>query len=212
MWTWLAIVITVTTSTLGDSTLVRAFSSLQELLAWLLVLSFAATVAGSFRRERENGVLELLLISPLSARRIILGRLLGLWGQFLPAVVLFVFVWAYISQLLRHGVFSEIAGFLLTFATLPIIGLYFSLRCQSFIAAFLMTLITGVLLPSVFSKVIQFLLRGLVYDYTGAYAYEFNSIAWLLAQSLPILLALMAWTLTHSRLEQRRFSFERITA
>ena len=43
--------------------------------------------SGSFRRERETGVLELLLVAPLSTHQIVWGRLRAIWGQFAPAAV-----------------------------------------------------------------------------------------------------------------------------
>jgi ABC-type transport system involved in multi-copper enzyme maturation permease subunit len=216
MWTWLAIVITVATSTLGDSTLIRVFGSLQQLLSWLLVLSIAATVSGSFRRERETGVLELLLISPLSAQRIITGRLLGLWGQFLPAVILFVFVWGYISQLVReYEVFSSIIQFLVMFAVIPVVGLYFSLRCRSFIGAFLMTLLAGVALPLVLAKLIRFFLMLMFWSDFPILDDDELGATWFASQVLsavvPLALAVVTWWFTNLRLERRRFQFERMT-
>jgi len=50
-------------------------------LAWLVAGSMAASAAGSFRRERESGMLELLLVSPVGEQRIISGRLRGLWDS-----------------------------------------------------------------------------------------------------------------------------------
>jgi len=212
-WAWLAIVITVTASALGDSTLSRVFDNLQRLLAWLLVLSIVGTVAGSFRRERETGVLELLLISPLGARRIILGRLLGLWGQFLPAVVLFVLVWGYIAQLGGETEsYAAIFTFLLQFVSIPVVGLYFSLRCRSFIGAFLATLAAGVLLPVLIGIMARAFVAILIYadmsqlDETGAW------VGWLLTQALPLAVAVVAWRLTYSRLERRGFEFDRVIA
>ena len=49
--------------------------------------------------ERESGVLELLLVSPLGEKQIIAGRLSGLWGQFAPAAVLLLAIWAYFFDL-----------------------------------------------------------------------------------------------------------------
>ena len=191
----------------------RAFDYLQRILAWLLVLSIAGTVAGSFRRERETGVLELLLISPLGARRIILGRLLGLWGQFLPAVVLFVLVWGYIAQLGGETAsFPAILTFLLQFVSIPVVGLYFSLRCRSFIGAFLATLAAGVLLPVFIGIAARAFVAILIYadlsqlDETGAW------VGWLLTQVLPLAVAVVAWRLTNSRLERRGFEFDRVIA
>lgn len=66
MWSWLAVGISVYSEVLSDDGLFRqAFLSVQSALGFLLVASIALSAAGSFRRERETGVLELLLVSPL---------------------------------------------------------------------------------------------------------------------------------------------------
>ncbi len=69
---------------------IRPYTIDGALTTLLLVLAAAYTFAGvnGLLQARKNGNLELLLISPLSARQIILGRAWGLWQQFLPTVVL----------------------------------------------------------------------------------------------------------------------------
>src|SRR5205823_11572930 len=61
-------------------------------ISWLLTGSLAASAAGSLRRERESGLLELILISPLGEWQIIRGRLRALWSQFAPAAALYLAV------------------------------------------------------------------------------------------------------------------------
>ena len=64
----------------------------------IFVGSIALSAAGSFRRERELGaVTELLLVAPLRVGQIVAGRVRSLWGQFLPAVTLFLAVWWFFS-------------------------------------------------------------------------------------------------------------------
>ena len=58
--------------------------------------------SSSFRRERETRVLELLLVSPINEWQIILGRLRGLWTQFLPSLALLLGGWAYLAYSLSH--------------------------------------------------------------------------------------------------------------
>src|SRR4029077_7013508 len=102
------------------------------------------SAAGSFRRERVSGVLELVLISPLREVEILWGRLKGLWGQFLPTVVLLLGIWFYFSTLFTDSAEGkDIFFFVTTFLTLPVIGLYFSLRCRHFIVGFLWSLAVG---------------------------------------------------------------------
>jgi ABC-type transport system involved in multi-copper enzyme maturation permease subunit len=58
-----------------------------------LVLGGACTFVGvnSFLAEKRNGALELLLVTPISVKKIIIGRVVGLWKQFLPAALLLAF-------------------------------------------------------------------------------------------------------------------------
>lgn len=126
-------------------------------MALLLAGSMAASAAGSFRRERETGVLELLLVSPLTTGQIIGGRLRGLWGQFVPSIVMLFGIWLYFASVFPYaGVFLNVWSFLVTFAVVPVIGLYFSVRCKSFISAFLFTLAFVFVLPLGFVLLVRF--------------------------------------------------------
>jgi len=125
------------------------FETVQTLLAGLLVGSMAITAAGSFRRERESGMLELLLVSPMGEWAIITGRLRALWSQFLPVTLLFLAVAFFQAMLFdRDESHAILLYFGLAYLTLPVIGLYFSLARQQFMAAFLWTLLFGAVVPS----------------------------------------------------------------
>lgn len=149
VWTWFAIVTCVYSSLFANLTLYqRAFHGLQCVLATLLAGSMALSAAGSFRRERETGVLELLLVAPLREGQIIAGRVRGLWAQFLPAIILLSVVWLYGATFLSHlSEVPSVLGYAVTFATLPVVGLYFSLAKPNFIAALIWTLLAQLLLP-----------------------------------------------------------------
>jgi ABC-type transport system involved in cytochrome c biogenesis permease component len=143
-WSWIAVLISVYTYLLTDSFFGRRVVELQSALGWLLVGSMAAGAAGSFRRERETGVLELLLVSPLQAGEIVSGRLRGIWTQFLPAFVLWAGVWVYLETFVpSRNAFGLIVAFLCRFLMFPVVGLYFSLRCRGFLTAFVLTLAVG---------------------------------------------------------------------
>lgn len=154
IWIWFAILTSVYTWFFTNSSLlVRSFVPLQTLLAWLMAGSIASTAAGSFRRERETGVLELLLVAPLDEWFIVFGRLRGIWTQFAPSVVLMCSMWICWLTLLRPSYFEgyglwTIAYFVSLFATLPVAGLYYSLKTTSFIGALLRTLVVGILIPA----------------------------------------------------------------
>ncbi|HTL17371.1 MAG TPA: hypothetical protein VL793_09045 [Patescibacteria group bacterium] len=149
IWSWFAVVLCVYSSLFANIALYqRSFHLLQSLLATLLAASIAAAAAGSFRRERETGVLELLLVAPLRESQIIAGRVRGIWAQFLPAICLLFAIWFYGASFLVSGdEWPFVMGHALTFATLPVVGLYFSLVKPSFIAAFAWTLIVQIVIP-----------------------------------------------------------------
>ena len=206
-WTWFAIVISIYSAIITDRNFFRGFNGMQMTMAWLMMGSIAASASGSFRRERESGVLELLLVSPLSARRIVYGRLRGLWGQFVPAVATLLLVWLYLQSILgRYPDLGRIVFFAVSALTLPVIGLYFSLRCRSFLAAFLMTLTVGLVLPMILGQFMTFCwwaifnlsqpLLAMSWAHPGAAVVELGLAGWLLAG-------------TCGRLERRQFPLDR---
>ncbi len=164
-WAWLGAIVFVYSLVLSDNHFMSKFGDAQSLMAWSLALTIAATSAASFRRERENGVLELLLVSPLSASEIVQGRLHGLWAQFFPACVAMLGIWAYAINTFAKSYYYSMHGeslvkvwfFAATFFVIPSVGLYFSVRCRNFISAFLMTVVVGMVLPMVFVGLVSFL-------------------------------------------------------
>ena len=150
VWSWFAIVICVYSSLFANFSLYqRGFHAVQCLLATLLAGSMALSAAGSFRRERETGVLELLLVAPLREWQIIAGRLRGLWAQFLPAIILLCAVWLYGATFLSAvNELPSVIGYAVTFATLPLVGLYFSLAKPNFITALVWTMLVEVVVPA----------------------------------------------------------------
>jgi ABC-type transport system involved in multi-copper enzyme maturation permease subunit len=150
VWAWFAVVVCVYSSVFANLALYqRIFHTLQSFLATLLAGSIAISAASSFRRERETGVLELLLVAPLREWQIIAGRVRGLWGQFIPAVVLLFAVWLYGATFLSSdNEVPSVIGYAVTFATLPVVGLYFSLAKPNFIAALVWTLLVQIVIPA----------------------------------------------------------------
>jgi ABC-type transport system involved in multi-copper enzyme maturation permease subunit len=205
-WGWLAVIISLYTAVLTDRNFFRNYNSMQALMAWLLAGSVAMSAAGSFRRERETGVMELLLVSPLAANDIVSGRLRGLWSQFLPAVGLLLGVWAYISSLEVENKDAEtISFYAITFLTLPIVGLYYSLRCRNFITAFLASLAVGLLLPVVLPAMLWFVWGA------GNYNAAFNGAIGPSGRAavVQLLLAALCWDRLLTRLKKRNFPLER---
>jgi ABC-type transport system involved in multi-copper enzyme maturation permease subunit len=149
-WGWFGVTVSLYSLAFSDPNNIYALRMIQKWMAWLLLGSMALSAAGSFRRERETGMLELLLVSPLTEGQIIGGRLRGLWSQFLPALVLLLGVWGYSLQLFTTGEESgQMFSIVVSYAVLPVIGLYFSLHGTNFIGAFLRTIIYGFALPEI---------------------------------------------------------------
>jgi hypothetical protein len=204
-WGWLAVIVSLYSIVLTDPGFFQRTSVPQNVMAWMLVISMAISTAGSFRRERESGVLELLLVSPVGERTIISGRLRGLWGQFLPAFGLLLVVWIYLATIsLTHGADGDaIVFYATTFYSLPIIGLYFSLRCRAFMTALLAAIGAGWVLPLIVGSILAFWLQVDV-PVTG---YTPWPVAFVQA-----CIAIGCWKRLHARLKTRSFPLDRATA
>jgi ABC-type transport system involved in multi-copper enzyme maturation permease subunit len=210
VWSWLAVVTCIYSSVFANLGIYsRGFHSLQMVLAWLLAGSIAVSAAGSFRRERETGVLELLLVAPLREWQIIGGRVRGLWGQFLPSIILLCAVWLYgASFLSEESEWLPVLLFLVTFATLPIVGLYFSLTRSNFVVALLCTVVLQMLFPVILEQVAEFLSEpALLTSGYGNSTGEDLALR-LLAPLFQLLLALfLGWRLLEN-LRHRSFAME----
>lgn len=206
-WAWFAIIITLYSLALTDPNFFHNSESIQHGVGWLLTLSMAVTAAGSFRRERETGVLELLLVSPLSTRQIINGRLRGLWGQFLPSILMLVGIWLYFLTLLRGAYFlggdwgyGDIWSFAVMFWVTPVIGLYFSVRCRHYLVALVLTIGVAMVLPILLSALGQRLSARTGFGWEDG---------WQAAWFFQLLIAAYLNTALHRKLERRQFPLER---
>jgi ABC-type transport system involved in multi-copper enzyme maturation permease subunit len=206
-WGWLAVLISIYSAVLTDRQFLMNANGLQETMAWLLAGSMAMSAAGSFRRERDSGVLELLLVSPLGENQIISGRLGGLWSQFLPAAGLLMSVWAYCSTFLPNGSTVGVGlFFLMAFLTVPVFGLYFSLRCRNFITAFLAAVAVGLLLPLILPPALRSLWLTVFNpseDFSWAPRPSWGAAA------CQALLAIVCWDRLCVRLRERAFPLGR---
>ena len=173
-------------------------------LAWVMAACLALTSAGSFRRERETGVLELLLVTPLSASRIVFGRLLGLWSQFLPTAILLLALWIFYETGWKWEDRSEPPAIIFlacSYLTVPVIGLYFSLRCRHFIVALTATVGLAIALPLGLSSFIAPLI-----EFPPSFRDEATDWSQITALLLQLPLAWALGTRLYRDLEQRRFA------
>jgi hypothetical protein len=208
-WFWFAAVVLVYGAYgFGQELHGRDFERIQERLGGLLLLSLVLTSAASFRRERENGVLELLLVSPMREWDVIRGRLRALWTQFLPAML--IFLGGSIFQAFMFG--SEIgpgllAYFALWYLTLPVIGLYFSLARKHFIASVLWTLLFGGAFPFVLLAFSDLVEAG--WELFGAPNYhDHPAIGFLFTFALQAGLAVAFALILRNHLARRKFALE----
>lgn len=205
MWVWFAIVISFYVTAFTESWLIfRAFQRVQVLMGWLLIGSIAASASGSFRRERETGVLELILVSPLSERSIIIGRLRGLWAQFFPAMAMLCGVWIYFKGMpVSEVALSPMVMFLVMFLTVPLVGLHFSLASTNNMGALVRTMFVSIILPVG--------LANLLSNLWGAYMewpVHQDSVFLALMLCLHLVIGSFFALRLHARLKHRSFPFQ----
>lgn len=152
-WGWCAIIILIFSWLLTVS-----FSNVRHGCAWLktaLLVSMAFSAVGSFQREKQNGALELLLVTPLREKQIIWGRLWGIWGQFLPAFLILILTMMTVPEYSYYR-YSRMAGDSLNifnairdFIIVPMVGLYFAMRMKNFMVAWLSTCALTMIIPKI---------------------------------------------------------------
>jgi ABC-type transport system involved in multi-copper enzyme maturation permease subunit len=210
-WSWMAVFLCVYSSLLANLELYRrGFDLIQNLLAWLLILAVAISSAGSFRRERETGLLELLLVSPLREWQIIGGRLRGLWTQFIPAIFILLSCWLYLARFLTDTQNSshEVLYYGAALLTLPAFGLYNSVARSNFPLALLGTLVLCFLVPQMLARIDDFL--NIVLELLGQTFLPLQAgfDKSLLAMAIQLLLALACVWRLHRNLKRRKFALD----
>ena len=204
-WGWCFAVITIVSWFLATDT--RIVNGGLLVLKTAILISMAFSAVGSFQREKQNGALELLLVTPLQERQIILGRLWGIWGQFLPGysilLVTALSIAAYFpsSGSLMNG--SNLIGWICDFTVVPVVGLYFAMRVKRFVTAWLFTCAMTLFLPQFVSGI---LLRTVMGFYGSP---EELKMAVRFSETLIVsALAISLWSRLHRLLKSRRFALE----
>ena len=154
-WGWCGLIL------IGPS-VALAFGGLVGALVWLhriemlVVLGMVFTAASSFRNDRESGVMEVLLVTPLTERQILWGRLWGIWQQFFPAVLtlgfgalLLIPRTEWVGNLPRSDLALLLSLHVVgLYLGLPIIGVYFGLWRIHLLVAVALSLVVGFGPPS----------------------------------------------------------------
>jgi len=123
----------------------------QDAMEWglgeflFLCLGISFTSSSSFRRERESGALELILVTPLTTAGILAGRLEGIWRQFLPAVLVFGLFHYYCLAQAQQAAELPLAWIVLsTVLTMPMVGLLIGSAPGNWLSAWIGTYLLGV--------------------------------------------------------------------
>lgn len=177
------------------------FPGCQPQLITALSLGVAFSAAGSFRRERQTGMLEILLVTPLSERQLAGGRLWGIFCHFSPALAVLAVFW-YADRILNERAFNANAfSFLFpnpaSFLAVMALGLYLSLWRLNFLAGWLVTWILAFLLPAAAASTLG---RSLGLSPKGIIT---------LTSILQIVLALISWFLLQHNMRDRKFAAAR---
>jgi ABC-type transport system involved in cytochrome c biogenesis permease component len=128
----------------------------------VLLSGMAFSAAGGFRAERENGTLELLLVTPLHVNQILQSRWSAHLREFLLPVALQLSLAIYVQGLWhRSGVdYSRFNWILIaSLVGIPAIGLWRGLKARHFVTAVLSTLFWALLVPLAGSMVVSALLQ-----------------------------------------------------
>ncbi|MBN8249060.1 MAG: hypothetical protein J0L84_16655 [Verrucomicrobia bacterium] len=162
-WGWLAVVLGIWIFGLKD----LMFSLAATVAPLVLLGGMVFSAAGGFRAERENGTLELLLVTPLRPGQLLQSRWLAHLREFLPPVLLQLFLVAYArGSFRRAGV--EWSGWnwwlVSSLVTLPWIGLWRGLRARHFLSGVLSTALWGLIVPLLLTVTIQAALNPMFFE------------------------------------------------
>jgi ABC-type transport system involved in multi-copper enzyme maturation permease subunit len=128
-------------------------------LPLVLIIGLALSAAASFRRELEEGTIELLLVTPLRPAAILSARLLTLWTDFLPSMLLSMALAGWWMGV--HGAGPVNVAILViavsSFLTAPLVGARLSVRRISPITGWFWTLGLSGGLPATFGMAMALL-------------------------------------------------------
>ncbi|MDX1953517.1 MAG: hypothetical protein SFY81_15185 [Verrucomicrobiota bacterium] len=149
-WGWFALILlgeTYCAMTYGTA---QAGSYLQLVYGFLIIAGMALSASISFREERQNGALELIMVTPLTIMQIIGGRILGLYKLFLPAVLLYLFSRYFLDPKFVHSWVPNHESnwsFLVAYFSTPIVAFALSMRLSKFSSVWFFTIMGTILLP-----------------------------------------------------------------
>jgi ABC-type transport system involved in multi-copper enzyme maturation permease subunit len=147
-WGWCLVFICLELFVVSSTSVyVYDYAEWQLSLAGLLVLGLGFSAAASFMRERRNGAMELILVTPLTVSQVVAGRLKGISLQFLPALCILATAVA-AGPANQRPPLAVVLVALGLFAVQPLAGLYFSLRQKRFLSAWIMAMLATLGIPA----------------------------------------------------------------
>jgi ABC-type transport system involved in cytochrome c biogenesis permease component len=193
------------------------FGVVEIWLAILLSLHMTVVAAWSFRRELESGVLELLLVTPVTVTEIVYRQLCGFWSKFFGPLVLFLvmYKWIIYRDIGNETPFHMGSFVALNFVTAPIIGLCLATRFWNFAAVFgiigFFTLGLPLLGPELGAGLIDRLTSLELPWFFSVHAWppEHSPDLGGLTRLGQIAMAMLAISLLHRNLSQRTFALGR---
>lgn len=154
-WGWILVVIVIWMMIATTGGWMGGFGGRMSMPIWmgpmLLMGGMAFSAAGGFRAERENGTLELLLVTPLTSNQLLQSRWLAHLREFLLPVALQLSLSIYVEGLWRRAGmdYSRFNWWLvLSLVCLPTIGLWRGLRARNFVTAVISTGFWGLFVPA----------------------------------------------------------------
>ena len=190
-WGWVLAILA------AEFVMLVALPGLQPQVTIALSLGVAFSAAGSFRRERQSGLLEVLLVTPLSVRQLAAGRLWGIFVHFFPAIALLLFCWNSERNLGPKAFFANpfvlVTPNPLAFAALMVTGLYLSLWRGNFLLLWLATWALAFFLPAAATMALH----------SSTHLPMLVSVG--VASAFQVALAFVCWLLLCRNMKQRRF-------
>jgi ABC-type transport system involved in multi-copper enzyme maturation permease subunit len=185
-----------------------------------VVTGLAFSAARSFDDERQNGAMELLLVTPLRAAQVINGRLQALWHQFYPAFGILLGIWI-TGYAVDEGAYyrfydHEVGGpfwvlywgqITSVFLAAPVVGLALSLEGIPWAINWLLTLVVTLIWPYMVG-IGLLAAASLVIDVRPLFPGGSPLQGWMSlwpVTACRLAMAVVAWWFAVHNLERRRF-------
>jgi ABC-type transport system involved in cytochrome c biogenesis permease component len=211
---WCALILLVDSLVVMQAHPWEFFETAQSWLALLLSVHMTLSAVMIFRQAKETGVLELLLVSPLSISKILLHQLSAFWRRFFLPCLLFAGLAELIAFLDMANIpQTSIRTFVfLTFLTTPFIGSFAALRFHSFAAAVVLAGFFSLLLPLVGPELGPHVLEVLaMLDLANPPAPNGDSpLASALTYAPQIVMAGVSWSAIQHNLARRAFAINSV--